>query len=53
LWNGFKTGWDAIAFTTPGATLQSGVEISVPTQKLTHKYLKLTSSHHDMHDRIP
>ncbi len=32
LWNGFKTGWDAIAFTTPGATLQSGVEMSVPTQ---------------------
>ncbi|AYQ55840.1 Cytochrome c oxidase polypeptide III [Bathymodiolus thermophilus thioautotrophic gill symbiont] len=32
LWNGFKAGWDAVAFTTPGATLQSGVEMSVPTQ---------------------
>lgn len=32
LWNGFKAGWDTIAFTTPGTILQSGIEISVPTQ---------------------
>ncbi len=32
LWNGFKAGWDAVAFTTPGTTLQSGIEMSVPTQ---------------------
>ncbi len=35
LWNGFKATWDSIAFSTPGTTLQSGVEISTP-DKLVH-----------------
>ena len=30
LWDGFKASWDQIAFSTPGAVLQSGVELSRP-----------------------
>lgn len=32
LWDGFKAGWDTIAFTTPGTILQSGVEVSTPNK---------------------
>ncbi len=32
LWDGFKATWDQIAFSTPGAVLQSGVEMSIPVK---------------------
>ncbi|MBW5290076.1 MAG: Cytochrome c oxidase polypeptide III [Candidatus Ruthia sp. Asou_11_S2] len=32
LWDGFSATWQQIAFNTPGATLQSGTAVSVPTQ---------------------
>lgn len=32
LWNGFNATWQQIAFSTPGATLQSGVEMSAPNK---------------------
>ena len=32
LWNGFAATWQEIAFKTPGTTLQSGVEMSVPVK---------------------
>ncbi len=32
LWDGFKATWQQIAFSTPGTTLKSGVEMSIPTQ---------------------
>lgn len=32
LWNGFSATWQEIAFKTPGAVLQSGVEVSVPVK---------------------
>ncbi len=32
LWDGFSATWQQIVFNTPGATLQSGTAVSVPTQ---------------------
>ncbi|ABL01840.1 cytochrome c oxidase, subunit III [Candidatus Ruthia magnifica str. Cm (Calyptogena magnifica)] len=32
LWNSFSATWRQIAFNTPGAILQSGITISIPTQ---------------------
>ncbi len=32
LWDGFSATWQQVAFNTPGAILQSGTAVSVPTQ---------------------